>query len=112
MNFFPRTLRVVFAMTAKFHFGTVFSWQSWYSEQRRLDFSIPCEIPMSKPELTSLNWAIEYELPNLNLVLTFMMATETEEEALAEFRKRHPHGKITKINGQPVKDDGIVITER
>ena len=65
---------------------------------------------MTKPELTSMNWAIEYELPNLSLVLTFMMATETEEEALEEFRKRRPHGRINKINGTPVKDDGFVIT--
>jgi hypothetical protein len=69
------------------------------------------ETVMNNPELTSLNWAIEYEIPNLRLALTFMMAAETEAEALAEFRKRRPHGKITKINGDPVKDNGIVITE-
>ncbi len=66
---------------------------------------------MNKNELTSLNWAIEYELPNLSLVLTFMMAAETEREALAEFRRRRPHGKILKINGHAVKDDGLKITE-
>jgi hypothetical protein len=65
---------------------------------------------MDKSQLTSMNWAIEYELPNLSLVLTFMMAAETEAEALAEFRKRRPHGRITKINGEPVNDDGERIT--
>jgi hypothetical protein len=65
---------------------------------------------MNNSQFTSMNWAIEYELPSLSLVLTFMMAAETEEEALAEFRKRRPHGRITKINGEPVKDDGERIT--
>ena len=65
---------------------------------------------MDKSQLTSMNWAIEYELPNLSLVLTFMMAAETENEALTEFRRRRPHGRITKINGGPVSDDGVRIT--
>jgi len=62
-------------------------------------------------ELTSLNWAIEYDLPSLNLVLTFMVAAETEDEAIAAFRSRRPHGRLRKINGQPVKDDGKTIRE-
>ena len=65
---------------------------------------------MNNPNLTSLNFAIEYELPRLSLVLTFMVAADTEEEALADFRKFRPHGHIVKVNGQPVKDDGFKIT--
>ncbi|MCA9067597.1 MAG: hypothetical protein KDA84_01655 [Planctomycetaceae bacterium] len=60
-------------------------------------------------ELTSLNYAFEYDLPNLSLVLTFMVAAETQEEAIAAFRKRRPHGRLLKLNGQPVKDDGVTV---
>lgn len=59
--------------------------------------------------LTSLNYSFEYDLPNLSLVLTFMIAAESEEEALAAFRKRRPHGRLLKINGERVKDDGKTI---
>lgn len=65
---------------------------------------------MNNPNLTSLNFAIEYELPKLSLVLTFMVAADTVEEALSDFRKFRPHGRILKFNGQPVKDDGVIIT--
>jgi hypothetical protein len=65
---------------------------------------------MNNPNLTSLNYAIEYELPRLSLVLTFMVAADSEEEALADFRRFRPHGRIAKINGLRVKDDGYVIT--
>jgi hypothetical protein len=65
---------------------------------------------MTNPNLTSMNFAIEYELPKLSLVLTFMDAADSEEEALRDFRRFRPHGRIVKINGRPVKDDGFVIT--
>ena len=63
-------------------------------------------------ELTSLNWAFEYDLPNLSLVLTYMVATETEAEAIAAFRKYRPHGRLLKINGQPVNENGTTPAER
>lgn len=66
---------------------------------------------MNNPNLTSLNFAIEYELPKLSLVLTFMVAADSEDEALADFRHFRPHGRIVKINGRPVKDDGLRITQ-
>lgn len=62
-------------------------------------------------ELTSLNFALEYDLPNLSLVLTFMVAAETQEEAIAAFRKHRPYGRLLKINGQRVKDNGDTIQE-
>lgn len=57
-------------------------------------------------ELTSLNWAFEYDLPNLSLTLTYMVAAESEAEAIAAFRKHRPHGRLRKINGEPVADNG------
>ncbi len=59
-------------------------------------------------------WSIEYELPKLNLVLTCVIDASkaaTEEAAIKSFRERRPHGRIKKINGRPVKDNGVIVTE-
>lgn len=61
--------------------------------------------------LTSLNWSFEYDLPNLSLVLTYMVAAESEAEAIAAFRKDRPHGRLLKINGQPVNENGATPAE-
>ncbi len=71
---------------------------------------------MTNPSYDSITWvfwSIEYELPNLSLRLTCAIDASdavTEEEAVANFRKRRPHGRIKKINGRPVNDNGVDVT--
>ena len=71
---------------------------------------------MSNPsnDTTWAFWSIEYELPNLSLTLTCVIDASkatTEKAAIACFRERRPYGRIKKINGRPVKDNGVAVTD-
>ena len=71
---------------------------------------------MSNPsnDTTWAFWSIEYELPKLSLALTCVIDASkatTEEAAIAQFRERRPYGRIKKINGRPVKDNGVIVTD-
>ncbi len=61
--------------------------------------------------MSLLTWSIEYDLPKYELALIYLVHAKSEEDAIKDFRKGHPHGRIIKINSQPVTDDGFVITK-